>query len=334
MTSGTDAQLSELRDRVRASMPRVRAELADLVAFRSIADPEQAPPSECRSAAEWVRDAFRDAGVKDTELHETSDGSAAVIGRRRAADGAPTVLLYSHYDVQPAGDESLWNSAPFELTDRDGRWFGRGSADCKGNVLMHLAALRALGSDSEVGIVVVCEGSEETGTGGLEDLVRDRPELFAADVIVIGDTGNIAVGTPTLTTSLRGMAIVRVDVETLRGAVHSGMYGGPAPDALVALVAMLATLHDVNGDTTIDGVDGSGVWDGAEYPVERFRTDAGVLDGVELTGSGSIADHLWARPSVTVMGIDCPPVVGSAAAVVPRAHRTSRTARHGRREDA
>ncbi|KQU29386.1 MULTISPECIES: dipeptidase [unclassified Rhodococcus (in: high G+C Gram-positive bacteria)] len=319
MTSGTDAQLSELRDRVRASMPRVRAELADLVAFRSIADPEQAPPSECRSAAEWVRDAFRDAGVKDTELHETSDGSAAVIGRRRAADGAPTVLLYSHYDVQPAGDESLWNSAPFELTDRDGRWFGRGSADCKGNVLMHLAALRALGSDSEVGIVVVCEGSEETGTGGLEDLVHDRPELFAADVIVIGDTGNIAVGTPTLTTSLRGMAIVRVDVETLRGAVHSGMYGGPAPDALVALVAMLATLHDVNGDTTIDGVDGSGVWGGAEYPVERFRTDAGVLDGVELTGSGSIADHLWARPSVTVMGIDCPPVVGSAAAVVPRA---------------
>ncbi|MGB7365036.1 MAG: dipeptidase [Rhodococcus sp. (in: high G+C Gram-positive bacteria)] len=305
-----------LRDRVRAGMSRVREELAEVVAFRSIADSE---PAHSRAAAEWVRDALREVGIADAELYETSDGSAAVIGRRPASNGAPTVLLYSHYDVQPAGDESLWDSLPFELTERDGRWYGRGAADCKGNFLMHLSALRALDEDADVGVLVVCEGSEETGTGGLEDLVGERPELFTVDVVVIGDTGNIAVGTPTLTTSLRGMAIVRVDVETLQGAVHSGMYGGPAPDALVALIAMLATLHDDNGDTTIDGVDGSGTWEGADYPVDRFRTDAGVLDGVDLVGSGSIADHLWARPSVTVMGIDCPPVSGSAAAVVPRA---------------
>ncbi|WP_042575145.1 dipeptidase [Rhodococcus sp. MEB064] len=322
MTSGTEASvpsLEQLRERVRGGMPRVRDELATLVAFRSIADPEQAPPSECRAAADWVRDALRDVGIADSELYDTSDGSAAVIGRRPAAPGAPTVLLYSHYDVQPVGDESLWNTPPFELTERGGRWYGRGSADCKGNVLMHLSALRALADDAEVGVVVVCEGSEETGTGGLEDLVNERPELFASDIVVIGDTGNIAVGTPTLTTSLRGMAIIRVDIETLNGAVHSGMYGGPAPDALVALIAVLASLHDEHGNTTIDGVDGTGAWQGADYPIDRFRDDAGVLDGVDLTGSGSIADHLWARPSVTVMGIDCPPVVGSAAAVVPRA---------------
>lgn len=319
MNAPTTDLLTTLRARVTADMPRVRAELSELVSFRSVADPDIAPASECRAAAEWVRDKFVDAGIPTVDLHETIDGSLAVIGRRPARHGAPTVLLYSHYDVQPAGELSLWETEPFELTERNGRWYGRGAADCKGNVLMHLAALRALGDDADTGVVIVCEGSEETGAGGLEALVESDPELFAADAIVIGDAGNIAVGTPTVTTSLRGMAIVRVDVESLQGAVHSGMYGGPAPDALVALISMLASLHDAEGNTTIDGVDGTGTWTGADYPEDRFRSDAGILDGVDVVGGGSIADHLWARPSVTVMGVDCPPVVGSAAAVVPRA---------------
>ncbi|MGW5268632.1 M20/M25/M40 family metallo-hydrolase [Rhodococcus sp. NPDC003994] len=311
------ASVDRFRASVSADMPRVREELAALVAFRSVAD-DASVAGDNRDAADWVRRALVDAGVPDVDLHETSDGSLAVIGRRPAREGAPTVLLYSHYDVQPAGPESAWASDPFTLTERDGRWYGRGAADCKGNLVMHLAALRAVG-ESPVGVVVVCEGSEETGTGGLEHLVAERPDLVAADAVVIADAGNVAVGEPTVTTSLRGMAIVRVDVETLGGAVHSGMYGGPAPDALVALIGMLATLHDDAGNTTIDGVDASGTWSGADYPEDRFRADAGVLDGVGLAGDGSIADRLWARPSVTVMGMDCPPVVGSAAAVVPRA---------------
>ena len=311
--------VDEVRERVSSDMARVREELSTLVRFRSVADERIAPRSECVSAAAWVRDAFRDTGIDDVDLVETVDGSLAVLGRYPAPEGAPTVLLYSHYDVQPAGDETLWKTEPFELTDAGGRWYGRGAADCKGNVVMHLAALRALGAPFPVGLVIVSEGSEETGAGGLERLVESQPGLFTADMIMIADTGNVAVGTPTVTTSLRGIANLVVEVESLRGAVHSGMYGGPAPDALTALVHMLSTLHDQYGDTVVRGLDTFGTWDGVDYPADRFRADAGVLDGVELAGTGSVGDRVWARPALTIMGIDAPPVVGSAAAVVPRA---------------
>ncbi|WP_148302167.1 dipeptidase [Tomitella biformata] len=311
----------QIRDRVRALMPAARADLAALVAIRSIADPLQAPPAECERAAVWVRDAFIAAGITDTTLVRTSDGSDAVLGHHPAPAGAPTVLLYCHYDIQPLGDLALWDSEPLTLTDRDGRWYGRGAADCKGNLVMHLTALRALAADGPlpVGVRIVAEGSEETGGGGLEDLVAKRPELFAADLIVIADSGNVAVGEPTLTTTLRGIANVDVRVETLRGEVHSGMFGGAAPDALAALISMLASLRDANGDTTIDGLEAAQGWDGVTYPESRFRADAGVLDGVALTGSGEVAEMVWARPALTVLGIDCPSVLGSAAAVQPNA---------------
>lgn len=311
--------MPNIRSLVAADMSRARRELAELVAFRSVADERQYPRSECVAAAEWVRDAFLVAGLDDAELIETSDGSLAVVGHRQAAPGSPTVLLYSHYDVQPIGDRTLWGSEPFELTERDGRWYGRGAADCKGNVIMHLLALRALGAGSGVGITVVCEGSEEMGTGGLEDLVEQRPELFASDIIVIADTGNAAVGQPTVTTTLRGIANVVVKLDTLEGEVHSGMYGGPAPDALAGLIQLLSTFRDEDGNTVVDGLPADQTWDGIDYAPDRFRADAGVLDGVDLAGSASVADAVWARPALTVLGIDCSPVVGSAAAISPTA---------------
>ncbi|ELB92914.1 hypothetical protein Rwratislav_11643 [Rhodococcus wratislaviensis IFP 2016] len=309
----------EIRSTVAALMPTARDELAELVAMRSVADPRQFPPEECVRAAEWVRDAFIGAGIGHVELFETSDGSHAVVGHQPAPDGAPTVLLYCHYDVQPPGDEKLWHTDPFTLTERDGRWYGRGAADCKGNIVMHLLALRALGTPFPVGIRIVAEGSEEMGTGGLENLVEARPELFDADMILVVDTGNAAVGSPTVTTTLRGIANVVVHVETLAGEVHSGMFGGPAPDALAALVQMLATLRDADGNTVVDGLESDQKWTGVDYSEAQFRTDAGVLDGVRLAGSSSVADAVWARPALTILGIDCPPVVGSAAAIQPRA---------------
>ena len=321
MTStGTDRS-HEIRERIRAAMPTARDELARLVAFRSVADPRQFPVEECVGAANWVRDAFTAAGVENVETIETSDGSLAVLGHTPAPEGAPTVLLYSHYDVQPPGDESLWHSEPFALTERNGRWYGRGAADCKGNIMMHLLALRALREDGPlpVGVRIVIEGSEEMGGAGLDRLVAERPDLFDADLIVIGDSGNAEVGRPTLTTTLRGIANVDVHIETLKGEIHSGMYGGAAPDALAALVHLLGTLRDENGDTVVDGLDCTATWEGVPYPEDRFRADAGVLDGVALPTSGTVADAVWARPALTVLGIDAPPVVGSAAAVVPRA---------------
>ncbi|MET0716555.1 MAG: dipeptidase [Mycetocola sp.] len=310
----------DLRARISELMGTSRGELADLVAMRSVADPRQFPPEGCTSAAEWVRDRFSELGFADARLELTPDGSQAVVGSRpTGVPDAPTVLLYSHYDVQPPLDESAWRTPPFELTDVDGRWYGRGSADCKGNIIMHLLALRALGDDIPVNLKLVVEGSEEQGTGGLEAYVAANPAVLAADTILVCDTGNAAVGRPAATVSLRGMVNVVVTVEALASEIHSGMFGGPAPDALAALIEMLADLRDEQGNTTIDGVDATRTWHGEPYPAEQFRTDAGVLDGVELIGDGTVSDMLWARPAVTVLGIDCPPVTGSSAAIVPRA---------------
>jgi acetylornithine deacetylase/succinyl-diaminopimelate desuccinylase-like protein len=306
-----------LAETVASLMPRARTELAELVSYASVADERQFPKSECEKAAGWVAAALGAEGFQDVALLDTPDGTQSVYGYLPGPADAPTVLLYAHYDVQPPLDESAWLSPPFELTERDGRWYGRGAADCKGGVLMHLTALRALREHGGVplNVKVIVEGSEEQGTGGLERYAESHPELLAADAIVIGDAGNFRVGTPTVTSTLRGMVLMEVRVATLEGNLHSGQFGGVAPDALAALIAMLASLRDESGATTVDGLDASGEWSGIEYPEEDFRRDAKVLDGVGLTGTGSIGGRLWARPSVTVVGIDAPPVIGATPSV-------------------
>ena len=311
----------DLHDRIRKLMPQAQNDLAALVACQSVADPRQFPASECLKAAQLVIDMFTEAGLRDTRLEPTPDGHPSVFGHIPAPHGAPTVLLYCHYDVQPPLDPSgtAWQSPVFQLTERNGRWYGRGAADCKGNIVTHLTALRALDGDLPVGIKLIAEGSEEQGTGGLEAFVPDHADLLHADSILVADCGNFAVGVPTLTTALRGLANVTVTVNTLGTPMHSGMFGGPAPDALLALISMLATLRDPHGNTTIQGLDGTGTWPGVAYPAEQFRADAHVLDGVDLLGSGRVADMLWSRPAVTVLGIDCPPVVGSSPAVPAQA---------------
>ncbi|GAA1117681.1 MULTISPECIES: dipeptidase [Streptomyces violaceusniger group] len=302
---------------VAALQPRARAELAELVAFKSVADPAQFPPGECEAAARWVADALRAEGFEDVALLDTPDGTQSVYGFLPGPAGAPTVLLYAHYDVQPPLDEDAWHTPPFELTERDGRWYGRGAADCKGGVIMHLTALRALKANGgvPVNVKVIVEGSEEQGTGGLERYAEAHPELLTADTIVIGDAGNFRVGLPTVTATLRGMTLLRVSVETLEGNLHSGQFGGAAPDALAALIRVLDSLRAEDGSTTVKGLDADAVWDGLQYPDEEFRKDAKVLDGVGLIGSGTVADRIWARPAVTVLGIDCPPVVGATPSV-------------------
>ena len=315
MASGVDA----IRGAVQGLMPQAQSELAELVAFKSVADPKQFPPEECEQAAQWVVDAFQGVGFQELAAHPTPDGSKAVVGSRPGPDGAPTVLLYCHYDVQPPLDEAAWQTPVWELTEKDGRWYGRGAADCKGNIVMHLAALRALADDLPCSVKLVAEGSEEQGTGGLEAFVPGNADLLRADAILVCDTGNFAVGVPAVTTSLRGLANVVVSVNTLSSSMHSGMFGGPAPDALTVLVHMLATLHDDRGNTTVHGLDSGQTWPGVVYPPDQFRTDANMLDGVELVGDGSVSDLLWARPAVTILGIDCPPVVGSSAALQPSA---------------
>ncbi|WP_405818144.1 dipeptidase [Streptomyces sp. NBC_00838] len=309
--------VSPIAETVTSLMPRARAELAELVAFRSVADPAQFPREECEAAAAWVADALRAEGFVDVAALDTPDGSQSVYGFLPGPEDAPTVLLYAHYDVQPPLDESAWVTPPFELTERDGRWYGRGAADCKGGFVMHLLALRALKAAGgvPVGVKMIVEGSEEQGTGGLERYAEEHPQLLAADTIVIGDTGNFRVGLPTVTATLRGMTMLRVQVDTLEGNLHSGQFGGAAPDALAALIQLLASLRAEDGSTTVDGLAADADWDGLDYPEADFRKDARVLDGVGLIGRGTVADRVWARPAVTVIGIDCPPVVGATPSV-------------------
>ena len=307
---------------VEAGMPRGRDDLARLVALRSVANPAIEPASECAASAALVASLFTEVGIDGVEQVEAADGSIAVVGRSPGPAGSPCALLYSHHDVVPAGDPASWSTPPWELTERDGRWFGRGSADCKGNLVATLLALRAVRAvlgQWPLEVAVVCEGSEEQSSGGMEALARARPELVRCDAFVLADTGNVQLGLPTLTTSLRGTGSVMMTVRTMAHPAHSGMYGGAAPDALQALLTALASLRDADGETTIDGLGHDGTWDGAEFDESRFARDAAVVEGVVPLAGGrggaGIADRLWARPAATVLAIDCPPVSQVTAAV-------------------
>lgn len=311
-----------LREHISAQRDTIRTQLTKLVSYPSVHGTEETKQA-CIDAAQAVTDMHAELGI-ELEHHHTVDGSIALSGFvPGSSESAKTVLLYSHYDVQPAGDESAWTADPWTLDERDGRWYGRGTADCKGNVVMHLAALRALRDDavsSQVempNIKIIVEGSEERGSAGLNNLIATQPALFDADVILIADVGNAEVGQPTLVTTLRGTADVEVRVDALEGPVHSGMFGGAAPDALAALIRMLDSLRDENGFTSIDGLDCSQRWEGLEYDPETFRADAGVLDGVDLISdeNTSVSDLTWARPSVIVTGIDCPPATNAVNAI-------------------
>ena len=252
--------MTAISEFITADRERIFAQLKELVSFNSVHN-EPGLEEECAKAATWVRSALTEAGV-DVEAIPTADGSTALVGKRAGKEGAKTVLLYSHYDVVPVGPREPWESDPLTLTERPSasgevRWYGRGAADCKGNVAMHLAALRAIDANggTDLNLTFLIEGSEERGGEGLSALIEERPELFAADAILIADAGNAKAGLPTLTTSLRGGAQIYVQVDTLEAGVHSGQFGGAAPDAVKALMRALDSLSDEHGRTVIDGVD-------------------------------------------------------------------------------
>jgi len=302
-----------LRDAVRADDVRIRSDLERLVALPSIAF-EGFPRAPLDQAADLVAGMLRDAGAPSVRMIDVPGEAPSVLAEW---PGSPTVLLYAHYDVQPAPQDG-WRTDPFGPELRDGRLYGRGAADDKSGVAAHLAAMRAWRGNPPVGVKILIEGSEENGRQRLLGVVDADPELMRADVVVICDDGNWKVGVPTLTESLRGHGKLTVTLSTLDGALHSGQFGGPAPDALLALVRLLATLHDDHGAVAVEGLQ-EGTWPGADMPEDDFRRQARVLDGVALVGAGSIADRLWARHAISVLGLDAPPVDGAGNIVIPTA---------------
>jgi len=308
--------MTDLASTVAGLMPTVRADLERLVRIPSVAF-LGFPEEPVREAALATVDILRDAGV-DAELLDVPGARPAVWAELPGPPGAPTVLLYAHYDIQPAGDEAAWDTPPFEPTERNGRLYGRGTADDKCGVALHAGVLRAFGGRPPVGVKIVIEGEEETGSHAFLDYVAANRERFAADVVVVADGGNWRVGEPTLTTTLRGLAVVDLTVETLTGPVHSGLYGGAVPDALIALSRMLASLHDEQGDVAVAGLR-SGPWDGRPVQEDVLRDSARVLDGVGLIGTDTLAARLYTHPSITAIGIDAPAMAGATNAIVPRA---------------
>ena len=300
----------------RSLMPQLRRDLEALVRIRSVSVPGRID-EPLLAAFEMTSQLFADAGVTVDRL-DLPDTAPVVTGEIPAPPGAPTVLLYSHYDVVPAGDETLWSSPPFEPTERDGALFGRGAADTKSNIVAHVGALRAWGGRPPVGIKLCIEGYEEIGSGALTAYPPTDPARFQADALVIGDMGSIRPGVPTLTTALRGMANVTVEVRTLESGKHSGQYGGAAPDALLALLRALASLHDGHGDVAVPGLDRN-EWDGEQQPEADFRELGTVLDGMPLIGTGGLGSRVWSGPAITVIGIDAPSVDGAVNAVSPYA---------------
>lgn len=306
----------DLKAAVAADMPRLKELLFDLVRMESVSA-AGFDPSRVRNTGEWIVAVLDEAGFENARLLNGSKGHPAVFAEKPGPDGAPTLLLYAHYDVQPTGPIEEWETGPFEPFEKNGRIYGRGVSDDKSGIVMHLGAIAAHGEDLPVGVQLFFEGEEEAGSVGLTEILENHRDLLHPDIIVIGDGGNWEVGVPALLTSLRGLAAVTLELRTLRSAVHSGLYGGAVPDALTALSRLLATLHDDDGNVAIEGLVSEEVASPLDYPEDLVRAQAGAIDGLAMIGTGSFASRLWTRTAVSVLAIDAPPVGEAINQLVP-----------------
>lgn len=316
--------ISSLKSHIDSNFEQILEELSSLVSIPSIAW-ESFDPQNLEKSAEAVAALAKDAGMESVEiLREPAEngamGAPAVVARRKAAEGKPTVLLYAHHDVQPPGNAEDWNTPVFEATKVGDRLFGRGAADDKAGIMVHIAALRAvldLVDDFGVGVTYFFEGEEEAGSPSFRNFLEAHQDKLAADVIVVADSSNWAVGTPALTSSLRGMCAAEITVRSLKHAVHSGMFGGPVLDAPLLAAKLISTFHDADGAVAVDGLVAN---DSAEvdFDEDQFRNDSGVLDSFNLAGTGKITDRLWNKPALSVIGMDIPNVDQSSNTLIPQ----------------
>ncbi|WP_448060998.1 M20/M25/M40 family metallo-hydrolase [Cellulomonas hominis] len=316
------AVVADLRARVHAAFGGLRADLERLVRIPSVSN-SAFDPAHVAASAEAVVGLLAGVGFEDVQIltaprPDGTTGAPAVVARRPGPAGSPSVLLYAHHDVQPPGDEADWHSVPFEPVERDGRLYGRGAADDKAGIIAHVGAVRVLGDELGVGVTVFVEGEEEVGSPSFTNFLHTYRELLAADAIVVADSSNWRVGVPGLTTSLRGLVDLEVEVATLDHAVHSGMFGGPLLDAPTLLARLLATLHDDAGDVAVAGLVTAPDPE-VDYDEAVFRADAGVLDDVRLAGTGPLSARLWTKPALSVIGIDATSVAKASNTIAPRA---------------
>jgi len=319
-----EALALRVTEMVQLNFPKRLGQLGQLVKIQGIAW-DAFDSTNLEASAEAVAELIRSTGVfTEVEIRRSEvdgkPGAPAVVARKPAKNGAPTFLLYAHHDVQPPGDLSQWETPPFEPTLKNGRIYARGAADDKAGILVHITALEALhellGEDFDLGVAVFIEGEEEAGSPTFRNFLNENRDILAADAIVVADSGNWSAEIPALTTTLRGLVSQVFEVSTLDHALHSGMYGGVVPDAMTAMIRLLATLHDDKGSVAVEGLV-QGVADALPYTEAELRRDAGAPEGLELIGEGSILDRIWTKPSLTVIGIDGQSVALSSNTLLP-----------------
>lgn len=307
----------DLKSAVDDLFPVARGDLEGLIRIPSVSAPGF-DPATVRQSAGATADLLRAAGFDGVRLLESDGAHPAVFGEAAGPPGSPTILLYAHHDVQPPGPDEHWSTPPFEPIERGGRLYGRGSADDKCGIVTHSTVLRAFAGSPPVSLKVFVEGEEEIGSAHLDAFLKEHGGTLAADVIVVADSSNWRVGTPAITTSLRGLVSAYVDIEVLEAGVHSGMFGGAVPDALTILTRVLASLHDDRGRVAVPGLV-SGESDPLDLAEDELRSQAGVLPGVDMIGEGSLTSRLWTHPAAAVLAIDAPPVAEAINQLVPRA---------------
>lgn len=307
----------DLTAAVDAMFPAIRADLEALIRIPSVslAGFEGA---EMQRSADFTADLLRQAGYQGVRQLQYGSAPPAIYAELPGPEGAPTVLMYAHHDVQPPGPAEDWDSDPFTPTERDGRLYGRGSSDDKCGIVTHAAIARLFDGKPPVTIKLFIEGEEEIGSPNIAAFIVDQADLLAADVIVIADSGNWRIGTPALTTSLRGLISAFVEVQVLESGIHSGQFGGAIPDALTILTRVLSGLHDDEGNVAVPGLlsyDSPAL----DLTEEELRAQAAMLPEAHLIGSGTLTSRLWSKPAAAVLAIDAPPVSRSINQLIPKA---------------
>ena len=314
--------IDEVTSQVKNNFSKWQNKLVDLVAIPSISV-DSFDQSTLQRSAKWIAEEAEKLGLSvqiiNLETDSGKKGRPAILAQRPAAPGKPTVLLYAHHDVQPTGDLELWDTEPFQAVEKDGRLFGRGAADDKAGVVLHLAAIEA--ANPGVGITLFVEGEEEVGSPTFVDFLHTYEKELQADVIVVADSNNWQVGTPSLTTSLRGVVQMSARIAVLDHPVHSGMYSGPVIDAVTVAARLIATFHDESGNIVVEGLDQSDTAT-VDYEEEVLRKDIGILDGVEFAGSGSLTSRLWTKPTISVIGMDVTPNEVASNTLIPQVEFT------------